>query len=87
MAQAMNDLSEQRRIVHPIPRYDRGMSARRRSDPRPTLADDIFATTNSDYLDPDREMLTWPEMIDQSRIDRPNYHRFADDDAEIDDGV
>lgn len=89
MAQAVLDHSNKRPTPHPIPRLGRGLSAQRRSDPRPSLADDmiLFRPDRCGYVDPDLEVFTWPEMIDQSWIDHPGRGRFAGDDIEMDDGV
>ncbi|MFN3553439.1 MAG: hypothetical protein ACK4UL_10050 [Novosphingobium meiothermophilum] len=57
-----------------------------------TLADDMAALPVSRFgnIDPDLELFTWPDMIDQTRIADPATAfcgAFADDDMEMDDGV
>lgn len=73
----------------PIPRFDRGLSAHRRRDPRPGLADDpdFFGRGqwSAPALDPDLEAGTWPDWVDQTRFERLGRLACWHDDAEADD--
>lgn len=73
----------------PILRYDRGLSARRRRDPRPGLADDpdfyMHGDTTSSHGDDDRELFTWPDAWDQTCLHRIASSPLWHDDAEEDD--
>lgn len=58
----------------------------------PSLADDsaLYASRTGwvdRSADSDYECFTWPDEIDQTRINAVGFSRFANDDMEIDDGV
>lgn len=78
-----------REQANPIPRFDRGMSARRKASYAPSLSDDVLFQGKfvQPEHDPDYEVYTWPEQIDQTQIGRNPYGRMFTDDMEIDDGM
>ena len=68
------------------------LSAPRHFSRGPSLADDsaLYAARNGwvdRSMDSDYESFTWPEEIDQTRINAVGFTRFASDDMELDDGV
>ncbi|PTR05480.1 MULTISPECIES: hypothetical protein [unclassified Novosphingobium] len=64
-------------------------SAARQRNPAFELSDDalLYGKLAHPSFDPDYEMYTWPDVIDQSQIGAGNLGRAFTDDMEIDDGV
>lgn len=64
-------------------------TTRRRRSPARSLSDDtaMIYPRNPSFQDPDFELFTYPECIDQTMIGQAGRGFWAHDDMEIDDGL